>query len=1078
MKYLIHFIIFLNLFGFTACKSTKQQTQWSEIEKVFVEAHDTIQTSVYWYWISDHLSKEGVVNDLKAMKSVGINRAFIGNIGLNDLPGNPYGKVKIFSDEWWDVLHTALKTASELNIEIGIFNSPGWSQSGGPWVKSQQAMRYLSSRDTLVKGPFRYTQNLKLNNDPFQDVQIIAFQVGDDYFKTLADLKPKLTASAGIQNAERLLDNNKATETKIPVGKTATFSVQTDDAFTVRSLTVYPAERSMRFRVNLEVKNGNAYEQIKSFEVNRNNPALNVGFEPFAPVVVNIPNVKSNQFRIAVQPLDGDVGITELELSSTAKVERYKEKTLAKMHPTPLPYWGDYLWDRQTESDLSDGSINPSSVQLLDSFISKDSLLTWDVPEGNWVISRTGMLPTGTTNGPASIEGTGLEIDKMSSQHVAYHFDSFLGEIMKRIPKEDRKTFKVAVQDSYETGGQNWTDEFQKKFQKSFGYDPAPYIPVLFGHVVGSQDFSDRFLWDVRRFVADNVAYEYVGGLRDISHKHGLTIWLENYGHWGFPGEFLQYGGQSDEIGGEFWSEGELGDIENRAASSAAHIYGKRKVSAESFTAAGNTFGRYPAMFKQRGDRFFTEGINNTLLHVYIHQPYEDKKPGINAWFGNEFNRFNTWFADMGMFTDYLKRSNYLLQQGTYVADVAYFIGEDVPKMTGVQNPKLPQGYSFDYINAEVIQNRMTIKDGRFTLPDGLSYKVLVLPELETMRPELLKKIAQLVKEGGIVLGPKPLRSPSLTNGEEADKEIKKLADELWGKIDVKSITKNDFGKGQVFSGVSLEILFAELGTNPDFIAKGADQIQFLHRNFPDADVYFISNQKNEKAKFIGSFRGMKLQPELWNAVNGKVSDLPEFTVSDATLEIPLELNAFESAFIVFKKPITTQAKSDVKNFPSPKLSVPVEDSWKVVFKNIDSTSFEKANFQLIDWSKSSDDKIKYFSGTAIYSKTIKMNDVSKGQKVYLDLGHLIAIAKIKLNGQDIGGLWTPPYKIDVTEFWKSGDNQLEIEVTNTWVNKLIGEARLPESQRSSWTIVNPYTKDSALHSAGLHGPVIIEVYE
>ena len=246
-----------------------------------------------------------------------------------------------------------------------------------------------------------------------------------------------------------------------------------------------------------------------------------------------------------------------------------------------------------------------------------------------------------------------------------------------------------------------------------------------------------------------------------MSHKYGLTTWLENYGHWGFPGEFLQYGGQSDEIGGEFWSEGSLGDIENRAASSCGHIYGKNKISAESFTAGGGGYHRYPAMMKQRGDRFFTEGINNTLLHLYISQPYEDREPGVNATFGNEFNRKNTWFPQLDLFIKYVKRVNFMLQQGLNVADAAYFIGEDTPKMTGVTDPALPKGYQFDYINAEVIERDMTVANGLLTLPHGTQYRILVLPKLETMRPQLLDKIARLIEQGAVVLGPAPRRSPS-----------------------------------------------------------------------------------------------------------------------------------------------------------------------------------------------------------------------------------------------------------------------------------------------------------------------------
>ncbi|RZM12742.1 MAG: glycoside hydrolase family 2, partial [Pedobacter sp.] len=516
------------------------------------------------------------------------------------------------------------------------------------------------------------------------------------------------------------------------------------------------------------------------FVVNRTNAALNVGFKPYGPIAVSFPATSGKSFRMVFSKSNG-FGLAEVLLSETPVVENYIEKTLAKMFQTPLPYWHEYQWADQAVVDNNSLVIDPATVVDLTKFMSATGQLNWDIPAGDWTVMRTGMLPTGVQNGPASPEGTGLEIDKMSKEHVASHFDAFLGELLRRIPAADRKTWKVVVEDSYETGGQNWTDGMIEKFKTNYGYDPLPYLPVIQGEVVGDQNKSDRFLWDLRRFIADRVAYDYVGGLRDVSHKNGLTTWLENYGHWGFPGEFLQYGGQSDEIGGEFWSEGELGNIENRAASSAAHIYGKVKVSAESFTAGDKPYQRYPYIMKQRGDRFFTEGINNTLLHLFIQQPSDDKIPGINANFGNEFNRHNTWFSYMDLFIGYLKRSNFMLQQGKYVADVAYFIGEDAPKMTGITDPELPAGYSFDYINAEVIHNRVKVKDGRMVLPDGMSYKLLVLPKLKTIRPELLAKIKELVAQGANILGPAPERSPSLTGFPEADAKVKTMAAEIWG---------------------------------------------------------------------------------------------------------------------------------------------------------------------------------------------------------------------------------------------------------------------------------------------------------
>ena len=311
----------------------------------------------------------------------------------------------------------------------------------------------------------------------------------------------------------------------------------------------------------------------------------------------------------------------------------------------------------------------------LTSRVAADGTLQWDVPAGDWVIVRTGMTTTGTRNSPASPEGSGLEVDKMNRQAAALHFDAFIGEILRRMPAADRRALKHVVADSYEMGSQNWTDDLAPVFRERFGYDPLPWLPVLTGRVVGSADQSERFLWDLRRLVADRVATEYVGGLRDLCRPHGLQLWLENYGHWGFPAEFLQYGGQSDCIGGEFWLGG-LGSIECRAASSAANTYGFPRVSAEAFT-GGPLFRTVPADLKARGDWAFCEGINHFVLHVYIHQPWEDRFPGVNAWFGTEFNRHNTWFAASRDWVNYLRRCCLLLQQGTRVADVAYFIGEE-----------------------------------------------------------------------------------------------------------------------------------------------------------------------------------------------------------------------------------------------------------------------------------------------------------------------------------------------------------------------------------------------------------------
>lgn len=1057
-----------------ACATNPGKVSDQNLERGFVTPPDSIQTSVYWYWISDNISKEGVINDLKSMKKAGINRAFIGNIGLDDVP---YGKVKMLSEEWWDIIHAALKTATELNIEIGIFNSPGWSQSGGPWVKSDAAMRYLTASELRVKGPQKLIQQLDKPIDLFQDVKVIAYPAPKDDQLALNTNNAKITSVPQMADLVKIIDGDRKTGITFPAEHDYTIDLEAKAPFTARSLSIRTTEKPMGAPAVLQVKDANGtFRTISEFQINRTNAGLNVGFEPYAPVVVSFPETTATAFRLVIKNVKPGTGLAEVVLSSSPRVERYAEKKLAKMHPTPLPYWHEYQWPQQPEPSDKSTVIDASKVIDLSKNLSSDGLFTWDVPEGEWVILRTGMTPTGTKNSPASPEATGYEVDKMSREHVKMHFYGHIGEILKRIPEADRKTFKVVVQDSYEMGGQNFTDGFLEEFKQRYGYDPIPYLPVYQGMVVNSELESDRFLWDMRRMVADKVAYDYVGGLRDISHKYGLHTWLECYGHWGFPSEFLMYGGQSDEIGGEFWSEGELGNIENRAATSCGHIYGKNKISAESNTCSGRSFSRYPGVIKQRGDRFFAEGINNTLLHVYITQPYEDKNPGVNAWFGNEFNRKNTWFSQMDVYTQYLKRTNYMLQQGLNVADVAYFIGEDAPKMTGIADPALPVGYQFDYMNAEVIEKYMTVRNGLITLPHGTQYRILVLPKLETMRPELLAKIKQLVRDGAVVLGPAPKRSPSLQNQPVADRQVHTLATELWGDVDGVNVKSRKFGKGTIMNGLSMEEAFAQINCVPDCKLPEDRTIHYGHRTSKNGEFYFVTNQTGETKLVTPEFRVKGLQPELWETTTGSMRNLSAYEQKENTTIVPLKLAPYESVFVVFREKAGSAKSSKVEaNYPEPILLAELKGPWTVQFDAVQRGPEQPVVFETLqDWTTSSDDRIKYYSGTANYTNKFKLDKLSEGKKVVINLGSFTAMAKVTVNGTYVGGLWTAPYQLDITSFVKAGENDLKIEVVNTWVNRLIGDLKLPEDQRKTWCPVNPYKADSPLQPSGLFGPVTV----
>ena len=1044
MKRLQHIIICTLTILSCACTS--------QMERDFKNPPKEVQTAVYWYWISGNISKEGVIADLYAMKQAGINRAFIGDIGHDGLYTDK--SVKIFSDEWWDVLHTALKTASELDIEIGIFNSPGWSQSGGPWIKPEQAMRYLASSEHYIKGGEQVTLQLNAPKNPFQHVRTIAYPAPKDYKAT---------------QEYKLVHDKSLDIAALPAHKLNEVVIKYKEPITARSLRLQLAYKLMLMTVHLDAKVDNEWKRLASQTIDRSNGGPGVGFMPFADAVLSFDKVTSNEFRLTMDPTHMPGGFVNFNLTPVAQIANYTEKTLAKMCQTPLPYWDHYMWAEQPELDAADYAIDPTKVIDITDKVA-DNTLKWDAPEGEWVVLHTGMTPTGTANGPATPEATGPEVDKLSREHTQYHFDSYIGEILRRIPAKDRKTFKVVVQDSYETGGQNFTDDMIEKFEATYGYSMLPFIPAYYGHTVGNNDLSDRFLWDLRRLIADRVAYDYVGSLKEISNANGLTTWLECYGHWGFPGEFLQYGGQSDEIGGEYWSDGDLGNIENRAASSCGHIYNKRKIWAESNTSGGPAYSRSPIDMKLRTDRFFTEGINATLLHVFIEQADTSRYPGINAWFGNEFDGHNTWFSHLDLFTSYLKRCNYMLQQGLNIADVAYLIGEDAPKMTGLQHPALPKGYQFDYINAEVIMQSASVKDGKITLPHGTSYRVLVLPPIDNMRPELLAKIQQLVKQGAVILGTPPMRSPSMQNYPEADKQVEATSREMWGECFAKRGV-NSYGEGTVFNGYSLEEIFAELGITPDCKTEPSAPLLYNHRSTQDAEIFFLSNQSAAPLATAPVFRvDGNLVPEFWNALDGSIVALAKYEVTEGGIRVPLEFESLGSGFVVFRK---SSSKAAVAQ---PTATATLAKGWKLQFdgKGEMSSHADMETEKLTDLAQSADDELKYFSGTINYNTTF---NAEKAQRTVIDFDRVECMAKVYVNDQYAGGVWCEPYQVDISKYVREGENELRVEVVNKWVNRIVGDMQQPPHERKISLLANPYNADSPLPASGLIGEVKLLYY-
>lgn len=1022
---------------------------------------------LYWYWMNEHVSKEGITRDLEAMASVGIGEAFIGNI----YEGGEPGSVKTMSDEWVECMRHAIREGNRLGVDISLFNSPGWSQSGGPWVTPEDAMRFLTYTDTIVDGGISVNVVLGKPGTDFQDVSVLAFPVtGEPKINVKS-----ITTLPTCTNKTALLDNDKSTHAVFKNGPRSEVEmvVEYDEPIMARSLSIYPTGVGFDTECELAVYKEGDYHPVSKVFFDRSNTSLQLGPVPAGKLVMAFKETLGNKFRIRMSNLPANFPLADIKISSVPKIQKVTEKTLSKLPNTSNPSWWAYQWDPQPLSDFSAFPKKEQVVNLTDKC--KDGQLEWDVPEGKWRIIRVGMMPTYTTNTPAAPLAKGLEIDKLSKKATRKHFEAYVGRIISGLSEGDRKALKRIIVDSYEVGPQNWSDDYRDSFIRIVGYDPTPYLPVITGAVIGSVEESDRFLWDMRRVVADLIAEQYVGGLQEIAQENGMKLWLENYGHWGYPSEFLKYGSYSNDIGGEFWA-GSGPSTECKLASSACNIYGKNDVYAESFTAGGNYFKWHPSTLRKKGDWSYTEGVNNVILHVYIHQPYSDKVPGVNAWFGIEFNRHNTWFAQSKGWIDYQRRSCYLLKQGNPVRDLCFFIGDDAPQMNYWVDPELSKGYSFDLINSDVIINRLQVKDGKLVLPSGMSYSALVLPPLKTMRPNVLDAITKLVEQGAVVIGCAPQYSPSLQGYPQCDEQLRKNVFCLWGD---ESESVRTVGKGRVYGLVNINEALATENILPDVTGENMGLINWIHREDNGMDIYFVTNQSDLLFDETIEFRVKDRKPELWDAVTGEVRELPSFMSLENTTKVPLKLNPGESIFVVFAKKGKGENTDGALNYPTADKLVNLTNSWDIHFVNeAMKQDFTITANSLLDWTDSEDDRMKYFSGEALYTTKFYYTGEETEKEVYLHFDDIQVMGTVYLNDQEVGTLWTYPYEINVTDYLKKGKNKLRVKVANLWVNQLVNQVSKPVSQREIWTLIDAASPQQPLEPSGIKGDCYLFSYK
>ena len=1067
-------------------------SQNQDLRESFASPPAETRPGCYWYWINDNISKEGITKDLEAMARVGIGRAYIGHIynhkGASD---TPVGKVKFKSDEWWEALQWAVKEAGRVGVEIGFFNSPGWSQSGGPWISPSQSMRFLDASETVVEGGRMIDLVLpvpEINTYPssggskpeptgpaftakdFQDVRVLAFRQPDA--ENAAPVVATMKSPIKVVGKPRSIDLASTSEQVLQSLRL----VATDGSYTL-TCVISSSDDGKEFRelIRHVEQRGHQGPRVKD------------------PMFIPFPPTKARHFRITLSSTR-PISVASLQLEQGARLSHHVRKQLGETSPSVTPPWDSYLWKTQPPP-AAGSAVESRTVVDLTGKMEKNGRLLWEAPPGRWLVMRMGMVPIGTQCAPASPEARGLEVDKMSKQHIRGLFDGMVGEFIRRTPAAERKALKYVIADSYETGPQNWTDDMLEKFRTRFGYAATPFLPCLNGRVVDGPEITNRFLWDWRRLIAESIARDYVGGLREVAHEHGLTLWLENYGHWGFPSEFLLYGSLSDQIGGEFWeSGGTEGNVELRAASGAANIYGRTDVYAETFT-SNRTFQQSPASMKAWTDWAFSAGINHFILHVYIHQP-DERKPGILQWFGTDFNRHTTWFEQSKAFMDYLRRNSVLLKYGRPFADVAYYIGENTPVMTGPMSPALPNGYDFDFINSDALMHRAKVVDGRIEMENGPCYAVLVLAPESVMTPEMAATLQRLIREGATVLGPKPVASPSLQGFPDSDAKTRSIADEVWGPVDGKAVTHRDYGKGMIHDGVTLEEVFSSLELEPDVLVQDHPSlvaatahgkgigirdkggIVFKHRRSAERDIYFLSNTTNQDATFTASFRTSGRQPSLWNPVSGNISKASAFTQAGGRTLVPLQLAATESVYVVFEGVLADDVRgSSPANTLARETLVSLNGPWTVAFGGQGAPK-EIVFDSLIDWSKHPDESIRDYSGTAVYETKFSLaGKPANGQRVFLELGEAAIMATVMVNGHEAGTLWCPPWSIDIRGFLRDGPNTLRVKVVNTWHNRLVADSRKADKDRFSH-ISQPYRikPDTQAAPSGLLGPVRVVV--
>lgn len=1076
-----------------ACSSYAQDNK-DALMKGFIAPPNSAKPRVWWHWMNGNISKDGIQKDLDWMQSVGIGG--FQNFDADLFTPVVVPKKLIFMDAVWkDAFKFTTELADKKGLEMAIAGSPGWSVTGGPWVEPKDGMKKYVWTEALVAGGKK--QTIKLANLPnvigkFQDVEteaggvmggfvgekpryasdalVIAYKLPSNE-KHLINLNPKMSKSGGDFDTKLMLDHEIGKMYFLPpteIGKDMWVQYEFAAPQTFKAFAVGMGEAG-------ELADFNGGPTNRSLKVSDDG----VNFRTVAKVpnstlpfiTIGIPTTTAKYWRMCFETLPATVSpiaammgmpttglkpsgtnISEFVLFNTSRIDQAEDKAGF----SPWKEDGELAGANDVEA------ISTQDVVDLTEKMNADGSLEWDVPEGNWMVMRLGYSLTGRQNHPASPEATGLEVDKLDKEAVRKYINTYLdmykeatGGLM------GTKGLTHMILDSYEAGHMNWTKNFPDEFKKRRGYDIKSWIPVLVGRVVNNLEASEKFLWDFRKTIGEMIAENHYDVIGEELHKRGMKRYTESHENGRiYLADGMDVKRYADVPMSAMWTPGSLGgstteeevrsEGDIREAASVANIYGQNLVAAESMTSIQNAFSWHPEKLKRTADLEMASGLNRFVIHTSVHQPLDDKQPGFSLGpFGQYFTRHETWSgAGAKAWMHYLGSSSYMLQQGRNVADILYLYGENT-NITWVcreKLPNIPSGFEFDFVNSSALLNVIQAKDGKLVANSGNSYRVLMLDEsTKLMSLAVLKKIKALVEAGVKVVGMKPEKSPSLSDN---DTEFQKIANEVWANSNLSSFDK-----------INLEA---------DVVINGAkNKILFRHRKSATEDIYWLNNRSDQVNEAEISFRISGKVPELWNPVTGKVEKV-SYQIKEGRTIIPLKFQSWDAYFIVFKE--KAKINSFTKSASKETVITQINTPWKVNFKG-SSQTFDK----LASWSESTDNDIKYFSGTANYTNIFNIENFVKGKNSFvLDLGDVQNIAEVIINGKTVGTVWKKPFYLDISDAIKLGENSIEIKVTNTWVNRLIGDAQADVKDKTTFTTMPFYKADAPLLPSGLLGNVTV----